>query len=55
MKNMQITRTINDLGMIVVPKNVREAVNIKPGDRLKYFITENGDIVLRKEVIKNEI
>lgn len=47
MKATGITRRIDDLGRIVIPKTIRESVKIKEGDPLEIFI-ENNNIVLKK-------
>ena len=42
-----IVRRIDDLGRIVVPKEIRRNLRIKEGDPLEFFISSDGDIVLR--------
>lgn len=47
MKSMGIVRRIDDLGRIVIPKELRRTLNIADGDPMEIFI--DGDrIVLRK-------
>ena len=48
MKATGIVRRIDDLGRIVVPKAIREQLNIKEGEPLELFINEDNDIVLSR-------
>lgn len=43
-----IVRRIDDLGRIVIPKEVRKTLKIREGDPLEIFTSENGEIVLKK-------
>ncbi|AGX43992.1 AbrB/MazE/SpoVT family DNA-binding domain-containing protein [Clostridium saccharobutylicum] len=47
MKNTGIVRKVDDLGRIVIPKELRKTLNINEGDALEIF-TESKDIILRK-------
>jgi len=47
MKATGIIRKIDELGRIVVPKELRKAMNIKEGDGLEIFV-ENETIILKK-------
>lgn len=47
MKATGITRRIDDLGRIVIPKDIRQIMKIKEGDPLEIFV-ENNNIVLKK-------
>ena len=47
MKCTGIVRRIDDLGRVVIPKEIRRAMKIKEGDPLEIF-TEPGGIVLKK-------
>ena len=42
-----IVRRIDDLGRIVIPKEVRRVLRIKEGDPLEIFTTREGEIVLK--------
>ena len=42
-----IVRRIDDLGRIVVPKEIRRNLRIKEGDPLEFFISSDGDVILR--------
>jgi AbrB family looped-hinge helix DNA binding protein len=35
---------------IAIPKEIRLALNLQPGDSLEFFIMEDGSIVLKKEI-----
>ena len=41
-------RRIDDLGRIMVPKEIRRELNIKVSDCFKVTTNKDGDIVLRK-------
>lgn len=47
MKSTGITRRIDDLGRIVIPKEIRKNLRLKDGELLEIFI-DNEDIVLKK-------
>ena len=47
MKSTGIVRPIDQLGRIVLPKDLRENLNIGPKDCLEIFI-ENDKIILKK-------
>lgn len=47
MKATGIVKRIDDLGRIVIPKEVRRALHIKEGDALEIFTTREGEIVLK--------
>lgn len=47
MKATGIVRRIDDLGRVVIPKEIRRAMRIKEGDALEIFTTSNGEIVLK--------
>lgn len=47
MKSTGITRRIDDLGRIVIPKEIRKNLKIKDGELLEIFI-DDRDIVLKK-------
>lgn len=42
-----IVRRVDDLGRVVIPKEVRRALRIKEGDPLEIFTTREGEIVLK--------
>jgi len=47
MKSTGIVRRIDDLGRVVVPKEIRRTLNVEEGDPLELFI-EDGNIVWKK-------
>lgn len=47
MKATGIVRRIDDLGRVVVPKEIRRTMRIKEGDPLEIF-TNDGEIILKK-------
>lgn len=49
MKATGIVRRMDDLGRVVLPKELRRTFDIKEGDPLEVFVTDQG-IVLRKYV-----
>ena len=48
MKATGIIRKIDDLGRIVIPKEIRKSLRIREGDPLEIYIEKNGEIILRK-------
>ena len=47
MKSTGIVRRIDDLGRIVIPKEIRRTLHIKEGDALELFV-ENGMVAFKK-------
>ena len=47
MKSTGVVRRIDELGRIVLPKEMRKMLKIKSGDNLEIFMSD-GDIVLSK-------
>ena len=35
---------------VAIPKEIRLALNLQPGDALEFYIQEDGSIILKKEV-----
>ena len=54
MKSTGVIRRIDDLGRIVIPKELRKNLRIKEGDNLEIFI-DNEDIIFRKYSMMNKI
>ena len=48
MKATGIVRRIDDLGRVVIPKEIRRTLNIQEGDPLEVFVGENGSVVFQK-------
>lgn len=47
MKNTGMTRPVDDLGRIVIPKELRSSLDIRATDRMEFWMTDEG-MVLRK-------
>ncbi len=41
------TTTITSKGQVTIPKQVREALRVKPGDRLDFVIADDGRVLVR--------
>ena len=48
MKATGITRRIDDLGRVVIPKEIRRTLRIREGDPLEIFTDREGGIILKK-------
>ena len=48
MKATGIVRRIDDLGRVVVPKEIRRVMRIREGDPLEIFTDKEGEIILKK-------
>ena len=48
MKATGIVRRIDDLGRVVVPKEIRRTLRIREGDPLEIFTDRDGQIILKK-------
>ena len=48
MKATGIVRRIDDLGRVVVPKEIRRTLRIREGDPLEIFTDREGEIILKK-------
>jgi len=48
MKATGIVRRIDDLGRIVIPKEIRRTLRIREGDPLEIFTDKQGEIILKK-------
>lgn len=53
MKTTGITRRIDELGRIVIPKEIRYNMHIKPGELLEIFLSDENTISLKKHNILN--
>jgi AbrB family looped-hinge helix DNA binding protein len=43
---MSTTLTIK--GQVTIPKHVRDAVGLKPGSRVDFAVTDDGQVIIRK-------
>ncbi len=41
------TATLTSKGQMVIPKAIRDRLNLQPGDTLDFIIQGNGDILIR--------
>ena len=48
MKATGIVRRIDDLGRIVIPKEIRRTLRIREGDPLEIFTDREGEVILKK-------
>ena len=48
MKATGIVRRIDDLGRVVIPKEIRRTMRIKEGDPLEIFVDREGEVILKK-------
>ena len=48
MKATGIVRRIDDLGRLVIPKEIRRSLRMREGDPLEIFVDREGGIVLKK-------
>ena len=48
MKATGIVRRIDDLGRIVIPKEIRRTLRIRESDPLEIFTDREGEIILKK-------
>lgn len=55
MKATGIVRRIDDLGRVVVPKEIRRTLKIREGDPLEIYTDHEGEIVLKKYSPMGEI
>ncbi len=43
-----IVRCIDDLGRVVIPKEVRKTMKIREGDPMEIFVDQEGEVILKK-------
>ena len=55
MKATGIVRRIDDLGRIVIPKEIRKTLRIRETDPLEIFTNGQGEIILKKYSAVNEL
>ena len=44
------TATVTSKGQITIPKRVRDALHVKPGDRVDFVIEDGGRVVVRSGI-----
>ena len=52
MKATGIVRRIDDLGRVVIPKEIRRTLRIREGDPLEIFTDREGEVILKKYSIE---
>src|SRR5690625_429126 len=55
MKATGIVRRIDDLGRVVIPKEIRRTLRIREGDPLEIFVAREGEVILKKYSPINEL
>lgn len=48
LKATGIVRRIDDLGRVVIPKEIRRTLRIREGDPLEIYVDRDGEIILKK-------
>ena len=48
MKATGIVRRIDDLGRVVIPKEIRRTLRIREGDPLEIYTDREGEVILKK-------
>ena len=48
MRATGIVRRIDDLGRVVIPKEIRKTLRIREGDPLEIFTAKDGEVILKK-------
>lgn len=54
MKATGIVRRLDDLGRLVIPKEIRKIYQLKEGDSIEFFVSEEKEIIIRKYEHLNE-
>ncbi len=55
MKATGIVRRIDDLGRIVIPKEIRRTMRIREGDPLEIYTDKNGEVIFKKYSLIGEL
>ncbi|MEQ8765770.1 MAG: AbrB/MazE/SpoVT family DNA-binding domain-containing protein [Planctomycetota bacterium] len=45
------TSRLSVKGQLVIPKEIREHLGLRPGDRLAFVILDDGEVVIRPAVV----
>ena len=54
MKATGIVRRLDDLGRLVIPKEIRRIYRMKEGDSIEFFVSEHSEIILKKYSYLND-
>jgi antitoxin PrlF len=49
------TATVTSKGQVTLPQKIREALGIRPGDRIQFVLGEDGEVRLRAGVNVSEL
>lgn len=55
MKATGIVRRIDDLGRVVIPKEIRRTMRIREGDPLEIYTSADGEVIFRKYSVLGEM
>lgn len=55
MKATGIVRRIDDLGRVVIPKEIRRTMRIREGDPLEIYTSNDGEVIFKKYSAMNEM
>ncbi len=55
MKATGIVRRIDDLGRVVIPKEIRRTMRIREGDPLEIFTNRDGEVIFKKYSLIGEL
>ena len=55
MKATGMIRKIDDLGRVVIPKEIRKTLRIREGDPMEIYVEKNGEIILKRYAPLGEI
>lgn len=55
MKATGIVRRIDDLGRVVIPKEIRRTMRIREGDPLEIYTSSDGEVIFRKYSVLGEM
>lgn len=55
MKATGVVRRIDDLGRVVIPKEIRRTLRIREGEPLEIFTDRNGEVILKKYIPINDL
>ncbi|MFA5659735.1 MAG: AbrB/MazE/SpoVT family DNA-binding domain-containing protein, partial [Oscillospiraceae bacterium] len=55
MKATGIVRRIDDLGRVVIPKEIRRTMRIREGDPLEIYTSNDGEVIFKKYSPINEL
>ena len=55
MRATGIVRRIDDLGRVVIPKEIRKTLRIREGDPLEIFTAKDGEVILKKYSLIGEL